>query len=139
MINVLPAKVADLPEGWNSVKQVCRIVRFRQMRKKGKWQKASIEIAYAITSLPPDRASPKKLLSLNRGHWSVENILHRAKDFNLHEDKYTNCKGNAPRNIATLNNLALTLIRRISPKITQTIEELQNDKDQALQLLRDFY
>jgi len=29
------------------------------------------EIAFGITSLPPTKASPERLLTLNRGHWGI--------------------------------------------------------------------
>ena len=37
----------------------------------------SREVAYGITSLSPEQADAKRLLALNRGHWTIENGNHR--------------------------------------------------------------
>ncbi len=45
------------------------------------------ETRYLITSLSPDQVSPKRLMDLVRGHWSVENGLHFIKDRWWDEDR----------------------------------------------------
>ena len=35
--------------------------------------KQRCEIAYGVTSLTSELASPERLLALNRGHWTIEN------------------------------------------------------------------
>jgi hypothetical protein len=37
-------------------------------------------VRYGITSLPPATGPPDRLLALRRGHWAIENRLHRRKD-----------------------------------------------------------
>ena len=49
------------------VKQVFRIIRHRHTLKTGV---DSREVAYGITSLSPEQADAKRLLALNRGHWT---------------------------------------------------------------------
>ena len=93
--------------GWPGLKQVCRIERIT--RKKGKQQ--TTEIAYAITSLSPERGSAEALLSYNRGHWGIENRLHWVRDVTLGEDKCRANVGHSPQNLAALRNLSLTLLR----------------------------
>ena len=53
-----------------SVRQIFRITRKRDQVKTGA---KSIEVAYGMTSLPPEEADAERLLTLNRGHWVVEN------------------------------------------------------------------
>ena len=38
--------------------------------------KTSIETAYGVTSHTPDTANAQHLLTLNRGHWCIENNAH---------------------------------------------------------------
>src|SRR4051794_33176852 len=73
-------------------------------------RKASTEIFYLITSLPPETASPQRLLRLARDHWGIENRLHYVRDVAFAEDR---CRVRAgARPLASLRNLAITLIRR---------------------------
>ena len=51
---------------WPGLGQVCCVERTR--RRKGK---ESVEFAYAITSLPPERADAPRLLEIWRGHWGL--------------------------------------------------------------------
>lgn len=46
-----------------------------------------------------------------RGHWQIENGLHWVKDAILKEDACTTHSGNAPRNLALLRTLTVTLFR----------------------------
>jgi hypothetical protein len=41
----------------------------------------SAEIAYGITSRPPQQANAQRLLKVNRGHWVIENPPWRATTF----------------------------------------------------------
>jgi hypothetical protein len=52
------------------------------------------------------------LLSLNRGHWSIENRSHSVRDVSFGEDRSRLRAGNAPQIMAALRNLAITLIHR---------------------------
>jgi predicted transposase YbfD/YdcC len=77
-----------------------------------KMNKETCEIAYGITSLTPQEASPQRLLELNRMHWGIENGLHWVRDETFREDRSQIRTGNAPRVMATLRNLAITILRR---------------------------
>ena len=69
------------------------------------------EIAYGITSLPPTRAHAARLLALNRGHWGIENRLHWVRDVTFDEDRSQVRTGAGPHVMASLRNLAITLLR----------------------------
>src|SRR3954451_11220918 len=89
---------------WPGLAQVARIERRREIARK-----ASTEIIYLITSLPPETASPERLLRLARDHWDIENKLHYVRDVTFAEDR---CRVRAgARPLAALRNLAITLIR----------------------------
>ena len=66
---------------------------------------------YAITSLSPDRASARTLLHLQRQHWQIENGLHYRRDVTFAEDASQVRNPRAQRVMASLNNLALGIIR----------------------------
>ena len=45
------------------------------------------EVVYGVTNLGPDRADPARLLHWVRGHWQIENKLHRVRDVTSDEDR----------------------------------------------------
>ena len=78
----------------------------RTVTKKGK---KTVEVVYLITS---DRsASPENLAAWVRRHWHIENKLHWVRDVTYQEDKSLVRTGNAPRVMATLRSLAISLLR----------------------------
>ena len=90
------------------VAQVCRIERMTY-NLNGEFMRS--EVAYGITSLSPEKADAKRLLSLNRGHWCIENRLHWVRDVTFDEDRSQVRVGEGPRVMATLRNLAISLFR----------------------------
>ena len=79
----------------------------------GKVKLLSVFLAHhGITGLTPDEAPPDRLLELNRMHWSIENSLHWVRDETFGEDRSQIRTGNAPRVMATLKNLVITILRR---------------------------
>jgi hypothetical protein len=68
-------------------------------------------VASGITSRGPKKASPAQLLKFARGHWSVENRLHWVRDVTFDEDRSQVRKGNGAQMLASLRNLAISLLR----------------------------
>jgi predicted transposase YbfD/YdcC len=66
---------AYLAPCWPCVAQVAQLTR--TVTKAGK---TTSEVVYLITTLAPSKASPERLLDLNRGHWSIENRSHYVRD-----------------------------------------------------------
>ena len=65
-------------------------------------------VCYLITS---DRnADPATLAAWVRGHWEIENRLHWVRDVTFQEDKSLVRTGNAPRVMASLRSLAISLL-----------------------------
>jgi hypothetical protein len=48
---------------------------------------------------------------LARGHWSIENRLHYVRDVTFDEDRSTVRKGNGAQVMASLRNLAISILR----------------------------
>jgi predicted transposase YbfD/YdcC len=66
---------------------------------------------YAVTSLTAEQAQPAELASYIRGHWHVENKLHWVRDVTMGEDLSRVRTGGGPRMMASLRNLAISLLR----------------------------
>jgi hypothetical protein len=67
------------------------------------------QVVYGLTSLSPERASPKKLLALVRQYWEIEAGLHYRRDVTLKEDATRLTLGNAGHTMAILNNAVIGL------------------------------
>ena len=67
---------------------------------------------YGVTSLPPDRADAARLLALRRGHWRIENGVHRQKDVAFGEDASLVRLGRGPTVLALLRDAALNCLQR---------------------------
>jgi predicted transposase YbfD/YdcC len=99
-------KVALAPAwiGFDGAEQVAQLRR--TVVKKGK---KTLEVVYLVTS---DRdAGPETLAAWVRGHWHIENKLHWVRDVTYGEDKSQVRTGNAPRVMASLRSLAISLLR----------------------------
>ena len=70
------------------------------------------EHVYGVTSLVgTTKDAAAKVLALVRGHWRIENSLHWVRDVTFDEDRSQFRKGNGPRVMATLRNLAISILR----------------------------
>jgi predicted transposase YbfD/YdcC len=99
-------KVALAPAwiGFDGAAQVAQLRR--TVTKNGK---KTVEVVYLITS---DRdADPAALAAWARSHWEIENRLHWVRDVTYQEDKSLVRTGNAPRVMASLRSLAISLLR----------------------------
>ncbi len=88
--------------------QVAKIERVTKMVPTGKVRH---ETAYIVTSLSPSKASPERLMSLVRDHWSIENRSHWVRDVTYDEDRSQIRTQSGPRMMAILRNLAIGIIR----------------------------
>ena len=69
------------------------------------------EVVSGITSLTPEKASPERLLQINREHWCIENKLHYVRDVAYDEDRCRIRQKSGPRIMATLRNVAIGILR----------------------------
>lgn len=101
--------VSDILVGysdWPYLAQVCRLER--SVTRKGE---TTQEVAYAVTSLPPQQANPRQILTLWRGHWGIENRVHWVRDVTFDEDRCQVRSGAAPQVMAALRNITIGLLR----------------------------
>ena len=116
---------------WPGHAQVLRIERTWREQKVAKRA-----ISYAITSLTPDRADPVQLLTLKRGHWAIENRLHRCKDVNLAEDASLIHAGQGPHIMVLLRDAALALLHAAGVRqIAARLRSHSQHPDQAVALV----
>ena len=91
---------------WPHVAQVFRVERVVWHVKHGGKTR---ELVYGLTSSPPTRTPPAKLLALIRAYWGIENGLHYRRDVTFHEAATRLTLGQAGHNMAILNNLVIGL------------------------------
>ena len=98
-------KVALVP-AWIEFDGAAQVAQLRRtVTRNGK---KTVEVVYLITS---DRdADPATLAAWVRGHWEIENRLHWVRDVTYQEDKSLVRTGNAPRVMASLRSLAISLL-----------------------------
>jgi predicted transposase YbfD/YdcC len=92
---------------WPGVTHVWKVVREREM--KGKKTK---EVAYGIARLMQTDNPAKELNKLIRGHWLIENNLHRQRDVQFNEDKSAIRKKNGPQVMSILGNLITSVFNQ---------------------------
>jgi hypothetical protein len=113
--------------------QVACIERHTEYLKSDKIRS---EVAYLITSLSPQKATPEQLLALNRGHWSIENKSHYVRDVTFDEDRCQIRTHAGPRIMATLRNLAINLLRMAGfTNIAQGIRSMAARPHRVLSLI----
>ena len=97
--------VAD-PEAWPGLRSLIRVQAERH-GPRGRRQRA---VRYYISSRPVDA---QVLLDLVRGHWGVENGLHRTLDVQFREDDCRMRTGHAPAVMGILRRAALNMLRTL--------------------------
>jgi predicted transposase YbfD/YdcC len=116
---------------WPGLAQVFRLER--TWREHGHAKQA---LLYGITSLSVQAGPPERLLALKRGHWAIENTLHRTKDVTLGEDQSTLHTGQGPTVMAFLRDAALSLLRRAGvQQIAARLRDHAQDPTPALALV----
>jgi predicted transposase YbfD/YdcC len=98
---------AALAPAWTGFAGAAQVAQLRRtVTRNGK---KTVEVVYLITS---DRdADPATLAAWVRGHREIENCLHWVRDVTYQEDKSLVRTGNAPRVMASLRSLAISLLR----------------------------
>lgn len=90
-----------------------------------KSQKLTRETALGITSRPVEQANAQRLLTINRGHWAIENSCHYIIDWNFDEDRSRISKGNGPENMTRLRRFAVGVIKMFTKGKTSVAEKMQ--------------
>ena len=74
--------------------------------------KKTVEVVYLSTSADPANATPAALAGWVQGHGAIENKLHYVPDVTFDEDDSQVRTGYAPRIMATLRNIVISLLRQ---------------------------
>ncbi len=90
-----------------------------------KSQKLTLETALGVTSRPPEQADAHRLLTINRGHWAIENSCHYIIDWNYDEDRSRISKGHGPENMTRLRRFAIGIIKCFSDGKTSVAEKMR--------------
>jgi predicted transposase YbfD/YdcC len=72
----------------------------------------SVGIARIPEEILEEGKIAEQIAGLIRGHWGIENRLHRQRDVVLHEDKSTIRAGHAPQTMAILKNIVTSIFHR---------------------------
>ena len=113
--------------------QVFRLERHRLALTQSKEEH---EVVFGVTSLAPEQADPARLLALNRNHWGIENKLHYVRDMSFDEDRSRVRKNAGPHVMASLRNLAISLLRMAGAEnIAAALRACGRKDTRALRLL----
>jgi len=115
--------------------QVTRVARIRRDRYDITGALISKEIVHAVTSLGADQASAADLAAIARGQWGIESV-HWLRDTAWTEDASTGYAGNGPQAMATLRNIAVSLLYHAGvTEITRTLQAITRDRTRMLSYL----
>lgn len=115
---------------WPGLSQV-----FRLERRRVCGTSTSVEVAYGITSLGPDRADAARLLKLTRGHWGIENSLFWVRDVSLGEDACRVRSGGSAQVLGALRNVVVHLARTTKNSVAHATRRWNIHPHEALRLL----
>ncbi|MXZ24693.1 MAG: ISAs1 family transposase [Caldilineaceae bacterium SB0665_bin_21] len=105
--------VADLKE-WPGLRSLIRV----QAERTGPCGRRQRSVRYYISSRPVETEA---LLELVRGHWGVENGLHRTLDLQFREDDCRIRTGHAPAVMGILRRAALNMVRTIQQNLSSFV------------------
>jgi predicted transposase YbfD/YdcC len=87
-------------------------------------EKISKDVAIQVTSASREEMSAADINKHTREHWGIENKSHYTRDTVFREDHNQSWKGNGPRTLASLRNLATGLFRMKDVKSIKEATEL---------------
>ena len=95
----------------------------------------SKEIVHGITTSDSRRGTAAVLAGLTRGQWGIESV-HWLRDTIWDEDANTGYAGNGPQIMATLRNIAVSLLHHAGiTEITRTVQAITRDRTRVLNVL----
>ena len=90
---------------------IAQVIQYHWTDKNLKTGEETHKVHYGRTSLNPEEASAERLLTGQRGHWSIENKSHWMRGTLLGEDASPVRCGAIPQVMAALRNTALSVFR----------------------------
>jgi predicted transposase YbfD/YdcC len=114
---------------------VTQVLRVRRDIHDLDGTRRSKQIVDYVTSHDPTSATPALLADAARHHWGIE-AVHWIRDVTWGEDHQHAYTGTGVRTLATLRNLALSVLRLHGvTQIRRTLQRLHRHPDQAFSLL----
>lgn len=127
----LKAVEAPTRVGFPGARQVLQLRR--TVTRHGK---RSVEVVYLICSRSMTQAAPAQVAAWIRGHWAIEDRLHYVRDVTFDEDHCRVRTGTGAEVMATLRNLAISLLRLAGwHNIAQATRHTARDVTRAANLL----
>ena len=120
--------------GYLNFPGVGQVFAVRRETVEVKSAKRRCETAYGVTSLTPQAASPQRLLTLNRGHWTIE-ATHHILDWSFDEDRSRIRTGHGPENMTRLRRFAIGLIKGRGLAVAETLRRLARNPRRVLDFL----
>jgi predicted transposase YbfD/YdcC len=121
--------------GFPYARQVVQITRQRIVIATGA---RTVEVVYAICSLPFEQARPAAITAWLRQHWGIENSVHWVRDVTFDEDRSTVRTGAGPQVTATVRNTVVNLHRlRGATNIAEACRSTALTVGDSLDLLTD--
>ena len=120
------------------VGQAFLIRRTRCQVRKGRVTDTSVDTSWGVTSHTPHTADAQRLLRINRGHWTIENSLHRILDDsdNWNEDNSRIRTGHGPENMTGLRRFAIGVIKMHGKPVAATVRKLHRTPRLLLDYLK---
>lgn len=89
-----------------------------------------------MTSLNLGKADSARLLALTRAHWAIENKVHWVRDVTFDEDRSRVRKHAGAHVMASLRNLALSLLRLAGAQnIARALRRCGWERTEALRVI----
>ena len=106
--------------------------------RKGQVTDTSVDTSWGVTSHTPHTADAQTLLRINRGHWIIENSLHRILDDPdaWNEDNSRIRTGHGPENMTRLRRFAIAVIKTHAKPVTATLRKLHRSPRLLLDYLK---
>ena len=105
--------------------------------RKGRVTDTSVDTSWGVTSHTPHTADAQRLLRINRGHWTIENSLHRILDGdNWNEDNSRIRTGHGPENMTGLRRFAIGVIKMHGKPVAATVRKLHRTPRLLLDYLK---
>jgi hypothetical protein len=98
-------------KGYSDFPGLEQVAEIRKRVVRVKTGEVTDSVTYLATSLPASAANPAQLLALARGHWGIENRLHRVKDDGFGEDRHVQRTHQGGQVTSLLRSVALNLLR----------------------------
>ena len=122
--------------GYLEFPYAAQVFRLERHRLELTQAKEEHEVVFGVTSLAPAQADPARLVALNRHHWGIENKLHYVRDVTFDEDRSRVRKHAGPHVMASLRNLAISLLRMAGAEnIAAALRACGRKDTRALRLL----